>query len=212
MGTSIKMNLALRELPYVEGIARGRRAAVPHRDHGAEPVHPGHGRPAGAGRAGHPRRPRPHRAVLPDRARPVARAGGQAHRHDRRELAALPAPRGIVGRDQGGSRGPGDRDDRRVLPEASRSDRASSGRHAARHGAADGAHGRARAPRRHGPRPTAVPAADARMGELPHADRRSLPVRRGHPSGRRRLRRERSQRGARGPARRAAARARGARR
>ena len=30
MGTSIKINLAVSELPYVRGLARGRRAAVPH--------------------------------------------------------------------------------------------------------------------------------------------------------------------------------------
>ena len=71
--------------------AGGRRAAVPHRHHGAPVVHGGHGRPAGAGRPGRAGRPGAHRGVLPDGARPVARARGQAHHDDRRELPAVHA-------------------------------------------------------------------------------------------------------------------------
>ena len=78
--------------------ARGRRAAVPHRDHGAEPVHRRHGSASRHRRVqGDRRRPCAHRGVLPDRARPVARARGQAHHDDRRELPAVPPARERTG-------------------------------------------------------------------------------------------------------------------
>ena len=88
MGTSIKINLAVSELPYVRGLPEG----------GVQPYHTGimEMNPFIAdmdfqqaqARAGHRRRPRAHRGVLPHGARPVARTRGQAHHDDRRELAS----------------------------------------------------------------------------------------------------------------------------
>ena len=120
MGTSIKINLAVSELPYVRGLPEG----------GVQPYHTGimemnpfiadmdfQQAQAVQGIAG---RPRAHRAVLPDRARPVARTRGQAHHDDRRELPAVPrcAMSGL-GRHQGGPRRPRDRADGRATSRSS---------------------------------------------------------------------------------------------
>ncbi len=154
------------------GLPGGRRAAVPHGHHGDEPVHPRHGHAAGAGARRHRRRSRAHRALLPDRARSIARARGQARHHDRRELAAVRPASRRLGRHQGRAGRRRDRADRRRLPEAPGPDRAPSGAEPARPRAADRPHGRARVARRHVARSAAVHASGARLRRLPDADRR----------------------------------------
>ena len=173
MGTSIKINLAVSELPYVKGLPEG----------GVQPYHTGimelnpfvedmdfQQAQALHGVAADPAHielcfPTVHDPSLAPEGKHIITIDVNSQPYTLRD--------GELGRHQGGSRRPRDRDDRRALPEAPRPDRASPGRDAARHGAADGAHRRACAARRHGARPAAVPAARARVGRLPNADPRA---------------------------------------
>ena len=108
-GTSMKINLALSSLPRVSG----------DRSREIQPYHQGIlevGPPLdildaqqAQARQGHTGSGIAHRALLPDRARPIAGTGWTPHRYDRRELTALPRGVSRMGPDQRADRGPCDK-------------------------------------------------------------------------------------------------------
>ena len=196
-GTSIKVNLAVGELP---------RAAWDELNELPGDVQPYHrcivecnstvtemDLNQAQARAGIPAIENPHvELCCPTVFDPSLGAAGQAHRHDRHELAALHAARRLeLGRHQGRGRRPRHRPDRPLLPQPSRRHRAPTGALAARHGEVVERDRRPRAARRHG-RPSAVlPASRTRLRRLPHADLRTVPLRSRHAPRRRHQRRQR---------------------
>ena len=202
-GTSVKINLAVDELPVAAAVGRRRGAAVPSRHRRGQPDGRRDGRGPGRGPGGPPGGRPPHRALHPDRARSLAGPGRKARGDDRRQLPALHAGRGLVGRDPRLGRRPRDRQARRVLPQPAGLDPRAPGARSTRPRGAARDLGRARAARRDGLRPALQPAPGSRLGRLPDADSRPLSLRRRDPPRRRGHRRERPQLRARGAPRRA---------
>ena len=112
-GASLKINLALGELPRIEGTPAGAAAPPPR----ADPVHAAarrHGRRPGGRPARDPGAGPARGALRPERPRPVARAAGAPRRHPRLSLPALPPRRvGLGRRARAGRRSPARRARRR---------------------------------------------------------------------------------------------------
>ena len=174
-GTSVKINLAVDRLPQC-----GRRSTAT----ASSPTTAGSWR--STRRSPRWTRPRPRRApgarpldphielCIPTVHDPSLAPDGQARGDDRRQLPALHARRGDLGRAPRRGRRPRDREARALLPRPDRT-RSSSARCStpARPRVAARDLGRPRPARRHGLRPALQPAPGARLGRLPDPDRRT---------------------------------------